>query len=210
MSEQASVETKKSPTPWLYYVGKFFVRVFVYLRFGLHIKGLENVPREGGVLVVSNHRTGFDPPVVGLAFPRVMSYMAKKELFEHWFFGWLFRQLQAFPVDRSGNASSAVKESIRRLRGGAALLIFAEGTRNQGEAKALDGAAFIAQRANVPLLPTAVYQRGRRFYVHFGTPILPEGSSRDETRRLTEKVMEDVRFLLPLDYRLAKSLPKVS
>ena len=188
-------------TPWLYHIGKFLVLLFVYLRFGLKVVGKEHVPTTGGVLVVSNHRSGYDPPVIGLAFPRVMSFMAKKELFAHFFFGWLFRQLQAFPVDRSGNASSAVKESIRRLKSGEALLIFAQGTRNTGEAKALDGAAFIAQRANVPLLPTAIWQEGRRFVVHFGKPLIPEGSSREETRALTETIMEEVSLLLPLDYR---------
>ncbi len=201
MSDQVLDKPKAKSNTWLYYVGKFFVWLFVHVRFGLKVIGKENVPKEGGVLVVSNHRSSFDPPVIGLAFPRVMSFMAKKELFKQAFLKWLFRQLQAFPVDRSGNASSAIKESIRRLRGGAAVLIFAQGTRNEGDAKALDGAAFIAQRAQIAVLPTAIWQEGRRFVVRFGEPMLAEGSSREETRVLTEKIMEEVNLLLPLDYR---------
>jgi 1-acyl-sn-glycerol-3-phosphate acyltransferase len=201
VSDQVLDKPKTKSNTWLYNIGKFFVWLFVHLRFGLKVIGKENVPKKGGVLVVSNHRSSFDPPVIGLAFPRVMNFMAKKELFEHVFLKWLFKQLQAFPVDRTGNASGAIKESIRRLRGGSAVLIFAQGTRNEGDAKALDGAAFIAQRAKVAVLPTAIWQEGRRFVVSFGEPMFAEGSSREETHVLTEKIMEEVNLRLPLDFR---------
>ena len=177
-SSVSQLSEDNSRSTWFYYTIRYIVLQFVRLWYGLRVYGLENVPAEGGLLVVSNHITALDPPVVGISFPRVMSFMAKKELFESRLFGFIIRHLYAFPVDREGNASGAVKESIRRLRAGACLVIFVQGTRNADEGQVFDGASFIAQRANVPLLPAAIWREGRQFNIRYGEVFEAEGRSR--------------------------------
>lgn len=178
--------------------------------YGLRVTGTENVPNEGGLLVVSNHITSLDPPVLGVGFPRVMSFMAKKELFDSRWFGLFIRNLHAFPVDRSGNASGAVKESIRRLRAGAVTVIFIQGTRYAEQGQAFDGASFIAQRAKVPVLPAAIWREGRWFHVRYGEPFEADGSSREAMKELTATLMNKVDELLPEGYKIASPLEETN
>jgi 1-acyl-sn-glycerol-3-phosphate acyltransferase len=105
--------------------------------------------------------------------------------------------LRAFPVDRAANDIGAIKEALRQLRGGLAIGIFAQGTRNSGDKEALDGAAYLAQRAGVPLQPAAVWRQGRAFHVRFGNPIEPDGRNREDARRMTRELMERVNAMLP-------------
>lgn len=174
--------------------------MYAKLFLDLRIEGQEKVPREGGLVVVSNHFSSLDPPVMGVSIPREANYMAKKELFDErkkWF-RLLILSLRAYPVDREGNATGAIKDSIRRVKDKkVAIGIFIQGTRNQGDAEALDGAAFIAQRAGVPIQPAAIWREGRKFRVRFGDPIMPEGKSREEVSRLTGQLMDTIRQLLP-------------
>ncbi len=173
--------------------------MYAKLFLDLRIEGQEKVPRQGGLVVVSNHFSSLDPPVMGVSIPREANYMAKKELFEgKWWFRLLILSLRAYPVDREGNATGAIKDSIRRVRDKqVAIGIFIQGTRNTGDAEALDGAAFIAQRAGVPLQPAAIWREGRAFRVRFGDPIMPQGKSREEARAMTRQLMESIKQLLP-------------
>lgn len=67
--------------------------------FGLHVEGRENVPPTGAVIVAPNHKSDWDPPLIGVAFnTRIIHYMAKEELFKNPIFGWLIRQFGTFPV----------------------------------------------------------------------------------------------------------------
>lgn len=181
---------------WFFFFARFVFAVYARLFLGLRVYDAHKVPPEGGLVMVSNHFSTLDPPVMGVSIPREANYMAKKELFEHRYLGALYLGLRAFPVDREGNASGAIKESIRRLRRGVVIGIFIQGTRS-AEAAALDGAAFIAQRAEAPLQPAAIWRDGRRYRVRFGDPIYPEGKSREETSRLTQLLMTRINELLP-------------
>jgi 1-acyl-sn-glycerol-3-phosphate acyltransferase len=180
----------------LYRVVRFVLLVYVRLAFGLRVTGAEHVPRGGGCVVASNHFSGWDPFVVGLAVPRQVHFMAKQELFESSVAAWFLRGVGAFPVDRGKNDIGAVKAALRRLIEGFALGIFFEGTRKREAKAVMGGAAYLAQRAGVPLLPTAVWREGRRFHVAFGEPIEP-GSSRDDIDAMTSALTQRVRALLP-------------
>jgi 1-acyl-sn-glycerol-3-phosphate acyltransferase len=83
------------------------------------------------------------------------------------------------------------------LKQGKAIGIFAQGTRNLGDAEAFDGAAFLAHRACVPLMPAAIWREGRRFHVRYGVPLHPTGTSRAEIRATTAELMVRVNALLP-------------
>lgn len=184
---------------WFYYGAKWIFYAFARLVFGLQIHGSDNVPAAGerGLVVASNHISALDPPMLGCSMPREIHYMAKKELFEDRWLRLLILGLRAFPVDRQRNDIGAIKIALRRLRRGIAIGIFAQGTRNVGDADAFDGAAFLAQRAGVPLLPAAVWREGRRFHVRYGVPFEPLGTSRAEIRATTAELMQRVNTLLP-------------
>lgn len=182
---------------WFYVLGRTFFQIVLNLFYGLRIEGMKNIPRRGGLVVASNHISALDPPVMGVSIPREIHYMAKKELFEIRWLEPLILGLRAFPVDREGTDIGAIKGALRRLRDGLAVGIFAQGTRNAGDSEALNGAAFLAQRAGVPLLPAAIWREGRRYRVRFGDPLLPSGRSKQEISSLTVRLMHDIHTLLP-------------
>ncbi len=182
---------------WFMPTAIVIVRAFARLFYGLKVTGLNNVPSTGGGVVACNHVSTWDPPIVGVAINRKLEFMAKKELFEKPLLSALLRGLRAFPVDRDGQDIGAIKEALRRLGQGRMVGIFVQGTRNAGDAAALDGASYLAQRASVPVIPTAIWRQGRAFHVAFGEPIVPTGKSRDEARELTQTVMAKIGALLP-------------
>lgn len=183
--------------PWFYWTARTLFRAFTWAVYGLRIEGTAHVPREEGMVLAVNHVSSWDPPVVGVSVPREISFMAKKELFVKVPSRLLFRGLHAFPVDRDGNDIGAIKEAMRRLKAGRAVGIFIQGTRSTGDAEALDGAAFLAQRAGVPVVPAAIHREGRRFRVRFGEPFRVEGRDRAAVRDATRTTMQRVNALLP-------------
>jgi len=188
---------RRLPPPF-YFVAATLVRWYLRIVYGLRVTGQEHVPRAGGCVVGVNHLSAWDPPVVGVSTPREIHFMAKKELFATWLGRRVFRGLRVFPVDRAGNDIGAVKEALRRLERGHAIGIFFEGTRNAtGTAAPHQGAAFLAQRAGVPLVPAAIWREGRRFRVAFGPALRVVGRSREDAARLTEELVLAVRQLMP-------------
>ena len=182
---------------WFFWLGRTAFLIFARLYYGIRVEGAELVPRKGGLVVASNHFSSLDPPVLGVSVPREINFMAKKELFENRYLRALMLGLRAYPVDRSRSDMGAIKHSLKRLREGVAIGIFAQGTRNAGDVEALDGASFLAIRAGVPLQPAAIWREGRRFHVRFGEPIVPREGKRTEMRALTAELMERVNALLP-------------
>lgn len=172
------------------------VRIYLKIFTGLKVQGLENVPKTGAAVVACNHVSAWDPPVVGVAINRKLEFMAKKELFEKPFLAAVLRGLRAFPVDRERNDISAIKEALRRLKAGRVIGIFIQGTRNEGDAAALDGAAYLAQRSGAVVIPTAIWREGRAFHVRFGEVVTPEGTQRDDVKRLTTTIESTIRALV--------------
>ncbi len=156
--------------------------------YGVRHSGRENIPSEGGVLVVSNHQSHFDPPLVGTGVRRRMNYLARKTLFAIGPFGWFIHSLDAIPIDREGIGLGGIKESLRRLKRGEMVLIFPEGTRTRdGEiATFRPGFTTLAVRSKAAILPMAiegaydVWPRQHKFpglgkiRVHYGEVIPPE------------------------------------
>ncbi|HKI56966.1 MAG TPA: lysophospholipid acyltransferase family protein [Trueperaceae bacterium] len=183
---------------WFYVLAVNAFRTFTRLVYGLRVEDADKVPQDGrGLVVACNHVSAWDPPVVGVSVPREIHFMAKKELFASDWGALLMHGLRAFPVDRSINDIGAVKDALRQLQAGLAIGIFAQGTRNAGDKEALDGAAYLAQRAGVPLQPAAVWRDGRRFHVRFAEPIEPQGKTRDRARAMTRELMLRVNEMLP-------------
>jgi 1-acyl-sn-glycerol-3-phosphate acyltransferase len=172
------------------------------LFYGIRHEGRENIPASGGVLVVSNHQSHFDPPIVGIGCPRRMNYLARDTLFRFAPFGWLIHSVGAIPIDREGVGLQGIKESLRRLKRGEMVLIFPEGTRTRdGEiAPFKPGFTVLASRSGASILPVAVdgayaaWPRDQKFpglgviRVRYGRPLLPEEIEGRDERDLAAEV----------------------
>ena len=120
--------------------------------------GFTNLPERGGVVIASNHQSYFDPPLLSLGPTRHSAFMARSTLFDNWLFGAFLRGLNSFPVRRGGMDKDAVREAVRRLKNGACLILFPEGTRSRDGTigPLLPGVLSIAERAGVPIVPAVV------------------------------------------------------
>ena len=108
---------------------RMILQIIAVLMFQVRHSGRKNIPTEGSVLMVSNHQSHLDPPLVGMACGRHMNFVSRQSLFNFGPFGWLINSLNAIPIDREGIGLSGIKESLKRLKRGEMLLIFPEGTR---------------------------------------------------------------------------------
>lgn len=179
---------------WLYRFGRAVLCPILRLIHRYRVDGLENLPAEGGVLLVANHASWLDPPILGCALSRPVHFMAKAELFKLPFLSWALPRIYAFPVRRGETDRSAIQTAIDLLREGKVIGIFPEGTRTRtGELlPPRRGAGLIALKANVPVIPVgivgtyrAVRWRGllprfNRVVVRIGEPIDLSGLSGDE------------------------------
>lgn len=157
------------------------------LVFRGRVFGTRRVPRTGGVLLVCNHQSFLDPVLATLALPRECHYLARDSLFTHPLLRRLIRSLNAFPIRRGSADVGGVKEALRRLRRGALIATFPEGTRTfDGRIGPMQaGVVLLARRANVPIVPTLIvgayeaWPRQRRLprprpvIVAYGEPLWP-------------------------------------
>ncbi len=164
-----------------YRIFRHFMRTLGWLLFGFTVHGAEKIPKEGPLIVASNHRWYADPFLVSMAMPRKVQWMAKKELFA-FPFEEFFYLIGSFPVDRNKGARAALKTSLDLLAAGWALGIFPEGTRRKAyepEDVPKSGVAMFAARSGAPILPVFVGKApnplerlgGRRLHVYVGDPI---------------------------------------
>ncbi len=204
-----------------------FARPFVLTAFrfliGFKIEGIENVPKHGPALVISNHLHNSDPVLLVAAFPRPLLWMSKKEVFDVPFVGWVADSAGAFPVDRGQADRSALRNAERLLSEGFIVGVFPEGTRSVtgGLKDVYPGVAIIAARSGVPIIPTAIFgtevlplngakgsKRGHgrpQVTVRMGKPFyLPKreaGGKRQSMADLTDLMMLHLAELLPPEYR---------
>ena len=157
-----------------------FAKNLVYLVlkpiYRFDVIGKENIPKEGGVLLCSNHIENLDPPVVGINCPRDVHFMAKEELFAVPILKQLLPKLLAFPVKRGMSDREALRRGIGLLKDGKVLGLFPEGTRSKdGQLqKGLAGAGFFALRTDAAVVPCAIigpYRKFKKLKIVFGEPI---------------------------------------
>ncbi|HRX86733.1 MAG TPA: lysophospholipid acyltransferase family protein, partial [Phycisphaerae bacterium] len=120
--------------------------------------GVENVPVRGPAILACNHQSYLDPVLVGAFAKRTLHYMARDTLFRNSYFSRLIRSYNAFPVKRGETDVTAIKQSLRLLKEGKALLLFPEGTRTpNGTVQTMQaGAVALARRSKAPIIPVAV------------------------------------------------------
>lgn len=134
------------------------VAAFFFFMYSLRVKGRRNVPKTGGLLVISNHQSYFDPPLIGTAARRHLSYLARKSLFRFRAFSWLIDSLGAIPINQDTSGTEGIKASLAALKQGKALLIFPEGSRTPDGAmhELRPGVVVLVQRAKAPVLPVGI------------------------------------------------------
>ena len=177
------------------------IRGFYRTFFFVKCEGKENIPKEGSVLICPNHKSNFDPPLVGAFCPREMQFMAKKALFKNKLFGWLIRGLGAIPVEPEENSMETIKIFLRLLKEGNAVTVFPEGTRFS---KSIDdvksGAVMFAIKTKTPIIPTAIkgkYKLFRKMKLTYGKPIYyteyyGTKVSHEELHRLSVELMTKI------------------
>ncbi|HEY7204965.1 MAG TPA: lysophospholipid acyltransferase family protein [Methylomirabilota bacterium] len=178
------------------------------LLFRLEVVNAGLVPATGPVLLVSNHVSVLDPPLIGGAAPRPLVFMAKEELFRIPLFGRFIRALNARPVRRDGSDVRALKAALAVLAEGHAMLVFPEGTRGQeGEAlrEGKPGVGMLAVLSGAPVVPVfvsgsgAALPRGRalprpaKVRVSFGPPLTFKSEGRSEGTGAGKRAGDDGR-----------------
>jgi 1-acyl-sn-glycerol-3-phosphate acyltransferase len=176
------------------------------LRTALRVRvvGADNVPRTGGLLVVANHVSNFDPPILGIALPRPVWYMAKKELFALPVLGPILPRVNAFPVDREAGGTAALRASLRMLKEDRCVGMFPEGGRNvHGDKQEKGGAAFLARASGVPVVPAAIVGTRAlrplsRVTIVFGAPfhiVRNREADGDDLEKGAAEIMQRIRAL---------------
>ena len=110
---------------------RVFITGIFKIIFRLSFEGVENLPKEGGYVYASNHRSNADPILVTLKIRKRCAYMAKEELFKNPFLSLLIKAFGAFPVVRGKGDMAVIDQSVEKLKKGKNLVIFPEGTRSK-------------------------------------------------------------------------------
>ena len=202
----------------LYTFSRALLAVVLRLFNRWEVSGRSYVPESGGVLLIANHTSYADPPVVGAACPRPVHFMAKAELFRIPVLKSFIRATHAFPVRRGAADRAALRRAVRLLRERKVLLMFPEGTRSHdGRLKPLElGAAFVALASEAAVVPMALLGTDRllprgspllrpaKVRVRFGPPVdlgdLQRGKlSRAALQEACDRMAAALRALLPLE-----------
>ncbi len=198
---------------WLWRVGFPPVRAIVNAVVPVHVEGREHLPTTGGYLLVSNHISWLDPPMLEFALEVPVRFMAKQEVFSMPVIGFVLRAIGNFPIRRGESDRRALETALRVLAAGQPVGFFPEGTRSKDGClrRAKPGVAFLARRSGVPVVPVAVTgtRSARiglprsRVLVRVGEPIpaprIAEMAHDDQA--LADAIMRRVAGLLPEQMR---------
>ena len=140
----------------VYYTCRRAALIFFYVFLRGKFYNWRKIPTTGRVIIVSNHQSYLDPPLVGGGPRRQVGFMAKESLFRG-FIGWFFRALNAFPVDRE-KPVGGIKEALKRLKNDECVALFPEGSRTfDGELQEfMPGLILLAQKTKSPIVPAAI------------------------------------------------------
>ena len=133
--------------------------LFCLSNFGrLEVLGRESVPPYGPLIVVANHVSYNDPPMLLASIPRALHFIAKQELFNFTLTNYFLKQFNVYPFNRTGHGVDAMRLMLRLLAEDRAVVIFPEGHRSPDHAmrKAMLGVAYLAHKSQAPILPVGI------------------------------------------------------
>ena len=192
-------------------VSKLFVLPIYKFVFRGHLIGRENIPQKNSFIMVSNHGSLLDPPLLGHALGRNISFMAKAELFKIPFLGFIIKACGAYPVKRGIADKNTIKTACKKLSDNNCIGIFIDGTRQKNGRvnRPKQGAALLSYKNQKLLLPVAIVNSHRliRFKFFFplfskivikvGKPVQPpQSSSRDELNLVTMHLKDEINNLI--------------
>ena len=192
-------------------VSKLFVFPIYKFLFKGHLIGRDNIPQKDSFIMVSNHGSLLDPPLLGHALGRNISFMAKAELFRIPFLGFIIKACGAYHVKRGIADKNTIKIACKKLSNDNCIGIFIDGTRQKNGRvnKPKQGAALLAFKNQKLLLPVAIVNSHRlirfKFCIPFfskivikvGKPVQPpQSSSRDDLNYVTKHLQENINNLI--------------
>ncbi len=203
----------------IYYFGRGLIRFLVFFFAFWKVKGKENLPKDRPVLIVCNHVHLADPPIVAASLPIKCKFMAKEDLWHNRWSRYWVSNFGAFPVRRGAIDTQAIRNAEQALKDGFSVIMFPEGARSRDTRlkEALPGAAMIAARAKVPLLPVAItgswnLSRLKWSFFHHPTITVTIGkmfelpsrngkTPREDRREMADYIMKKIAELLPPENR---------
>jgi len=192
-------------------VSKLLVLPIYKFVFRGYLIGRENIPQKNSFIMVSNHGSLLDPPLLGHALRRNISFMAKAELFKVPLLGFIIKACGAYPVKRGIVDKNTIKTACKKLSNDNCIGIFIDGTRQKNGRvnKPKQGAALLAFKNQKLLLPVAIVNSHRlmRFKFFFplfskivikvGKPVQPpQSSSREELNLVTMHLKDEINNLI--------------
>jgi glycerol-3-phosphate dehydrogenase (NAD(P)+) len=187
----------------IYWMARIPLQIALKFYFRASRLGQEQIPAAGPAILASNHRSFFDPFVIGTLSRRPIYYVAKSELFRNPVLAWFVSALGAFPVERGAGDRDAIRTAHELLARGELVLIFPEGTRTRpgplGHPRR--GVGRLALESGAPVIPLAIYGtqdvrkgillRPRKVRVSVGAP-LEFGGEQPSSPELAESVTAEV------------------
>ena len=183
------------------------------------VDGAEAVPPKGPLIVVANHLSNSDPPMLVASMPRKLNFLGKRSLFSNPLGAWFLDAVGVHPIDRERPGIDALRWELDLLQQDRAVVVFPEGVRSQsgGMSRGMPGVAYVAARSQAPILPVGItgtenipsYWRIAFPLCHvkikigepFSLPVLEGRLSRPVLEGLTDMIMGRVAALLPNSYK---------
>jgi len=192
-------------------VSNLFVLPIYKLVFKGHLIGKDNIPQKDSFIMVSNHGSLLDPPLLGHALGHNISFMAKAELFKIPVLGFIIKACGAYPVKRGIADKNTIKTACEKLSNNNCIGIFIDGTRQKNGRvnKPKQGAALLAFKNKKLLLPVAIVNSHRlirfKFFIPFFSKIVikvgkplqpPQSSSKDDLNSVTMQLKDNINNLI--------------
>ena len=192
----------------VYLLTRISFYIFFKLFLGLRVAGSENIPVKGAFIIVANHASYLDPMLLISTIRRRLYFIARKQLFNFTFLGWVIRNVGTIPLKRSGRDMQALKKALEILKRNESLVIFPEGTRSKNKQlkKPRPGVGMLVARSKVPVIPVYIggtfdaMPRGvktlkrHKVTVQIGAPVEYESlfnsyRNKDRYHRIAEDIM---------------------
>jgi 1-acyl-sn-glycerol-3-phosphate acyltransferase len=167
--------------------------------------GKNKIP-SGNIIIASNHVSNLDPVLLGLAYGRRISYLAKDTLFSNKIFSWVLYHVSAFPIKRNTADISALRMALKRLSKGDSMVVFPEGTRKANEPQ--QGIGFLAVKSGVPVVPAYIdgsdkvlpagteWPKRGPIKIIFGEPVIFSAENKDYAM-ISAEIMQRINALNP-------------